>query len=199
MTVAFPWSGRDFNALVPLSGRAAVPNTPAGTGFNWPSLVGRVSGYIRPVRGGGFRGLGQPQPFSSATDITSTLETGTSPIGGVSLVSDPNAPIYVAADFPTAASAAASGASATSTQAPWWGNILSSAITSGLKVGSQIASYELNPLTNKATYFQTPQGGIYASNVPGGVPGLTTPTTGSSILPMLLIGGVVVMFMMSRR
>ena len=190
MTVAFPWSGRDFNALVPMSGRAAVPNTPAGTGFNWPSLTGRISGYIRPVRGWGMSGLGQDG--TSSVDLT-TLYPASPDTSSVDLTT-----LYPALQG-TLASTAAGGASSASSQAPWWANLLSTSITSGLKVGSQIASYELNPLTSKATYYQTPQGAVYASNVPtSGIPGLTTGTA-SSLLPLLLIGGVVMMFMMGRR
>lgn len=182
MTVAFPWSGGDVNALVPMSGRAAVPNTPAGAGFNWSSLVGRISGYTRPVRGG-FRGLGQaadvqeggtyvPPSTPSPTEIWGPGVGITSPISSGSV-----------------ASAAASGA-------PWWASLISG----GLNVGSQIASYQLNPLYQKQTFYQTPQGAVYASNIPTGsvIPGLTT-GTGASLLPILLIGGVLFMFMAMKK
>lgn len=179
MTVAFPWAGRDSNGLVPMSGRAAIPFTPAGSGFNWPSMVGRVSGYIRPL---GLRGLGQTNIDVIGTDIGTMTGTDIAAQAAGSL----------SMPTPVANSNAASGA-------PWYANLLGTAITTGLKVGSQISSYELNPLYGKSTFYQTPQGAIYYSNVPstsGGIPGLTT--AGSSLLPILLIGGVA-LFMMSRR
>lgn len=195
MTVAFPWSGRDVNALVPMSGRAAVPNTPAGTGFNWPSLVGRISGYVRPVRGWGLSGLGQSEVPSSlpGTDLTTT------PTDGVFYDVTTGLPTTLYSN-PTVNSLSAGGVSSSSSQAPWWGSILASSLTSGLRTGSQIASYQLNPLYQKSTFYQTPQGAIYASNIPTGsvIPGLTT-GTGSSLLPILLIGGVMVMFMAMRK
>lgn len=161
-----------------MSGRAAVPFTPAGTGFNWPSLVGRVSGYIRPV---GLRGLGQDSetlnlPFiSQPTAVPGTSQVALPGGGAIDL-----------------------GVTGATSGAPWYANILGSAITSGLKVGSQIASYELNPLYQKSTFYQTPQGTIYASNAPGttAIPGLTTTT--SSLLPLLLVGGVVLLFIAKR-
>lgn len=203
MTVAFPWSGRDVNALVPLSGRAAVPNTPAGTGFNWPSLVGRVSGYIRPVRGWGMSGLGQDSTDiygapTTVMDGSSTDNLSTALTDFASLNPSAGAPMGGGSMASLFTNLAANGASSASTQAPWWGSILASSLTSGLKVGSQIASYQLNPLYQKSTFYQTPQGAIYASNAPsGGIPGLTT--TGSSLLPILLIGGGLLMVMMMSR
>jgi hypothetical protein len=78
---------------------------------------------------------------------------------------------------------------------PWY----AAPIATGVKTLSTIASYQLNPLYQKATYYQTPQGAIYASNVPSGyVPGLTTATGGISLLPILLIGGLVLLFMARR-
>ena len=74
-------------------------------------------------------------------------------------------------------------------------------ISQALGTGSQIASYELNPLYQKQTFFTTPQGTVYATNYPTtGIPGLTT-AAGGSMLPILLIGGglVVVMMMMKGR
>lgn len=189
MTVAFPWSGRDVNALVPMSGRAAIPNTPAGTGFNWPSLVGRVSGYIRPVRGWGLRGLGQTDIYGAPT----TVMDGSLPTApDITLTVPPSTLPGITYTAP-----AAPGGSGGMTPAPWYASILGNAITSGLKVGSQIASYQLNPLYQKGTYIQTPQGAIYASNIGTGIP---TPTaTGSSMLPILLIGGALMMFMAMRK
>jgi hypothetical protein len=66
------------------------------------------------------------------------------------------------------------------------------------KAGTTIASYELNPLYQKQIYQQTPQG-VFASNVPTGyVPGLTTAAGGISLLPILLIGGLVLLFVARR-
>ena len=200
MTVAFPWSGRDVNALVPMSGRAAVPNTPAGAGFNWASLVGRVSGYIRPVRGWGLSGLGQD---GSSVDLSTLGPFSYGTTGGIATPAVPTVDLSVLGTtslspaVPSIASMAASGASNASSQAPWWGNILAGALSSGLRTGSQIASYQLNPLYQKQTFYQTPQGAIYASNVGTG-PGLPTATTGS-MLPILLIGGMVLLFMGMRK
>jgi hypothetical protein len=81
------------------------------------------------------------------------------------------------------------------TTPPWW---LTDIFNPLLKTGSTIASYELNPLYQKGTYYQTPQGAVYASNVPSGyVPGLTTTTGAISFLPILLIGGLVLL--LARR
>jgi hypothetical protein len=93
---------------------------------------------------------------------------------------------------PSTNAAAASGA-------PWWGQPLFNAITAGLKTGSTIASYQLNPLYQKGTYVQTPQGGIMATNAPtaGAIPGLTTGM--GSMMPLLLLGGAVLVFMMMSR
>lgn len=209
MTVALPWAGGDVNGLVAMSGRAAVPFTPAGTGFNWSSLVGRVSGYIRPVRGYSLRGLGQDDgsiatPTVTPVDLSTLGPTTLGPLAPIDLSTLPPAQLPGGVNWGDLATfsntSAAGGASGASSQAPWYASILGSAIAGGLKVGSQIASYQLNPLTQKATYYQTPQGAVYASNVGAGavIPGLTTGT--SSLLPILLIGGgLLVVMMMSRR
>jgi hypothetical protein len=71
------------------------------------------------------------------------------------------------------------GASGSSTSTTPW--LVTDIIAPVLKAGSTIASYELNPLYQQATYYRTPQGAVYASNVPSGyVPGLTTATGGIS-------------------
>jgi hypothetical protein len=88
------------------------------------------------------------------------------------------------------------GQGAPTSTAPW---LVTDIIAPVLKAGSTIASYELNPLYQKATYYQTPQGAVYTSNVPSGyVPGLTTASGGISLLPILLIGGLVLLFVARR-
>ena len=82
----------------------------------------------------------------------------------------------------------------TSTE-PWWMKDIFAPV---FKAGTTIASYELNPLYQKQIYQQTPQG-VFASNVPTGyVPGLTTAAGGISLLPILLIGGLVLLFVARR-
>lgn len=170
MTVAFPWSGRDVQGRVPLSGRAAV-HVPSGAGFNWRSVAGHSSGWVMPR---GLRGLGQD--YSVDTNIPLPLSPGTYTPG--SSVLNP---------LPTLSTSAIS---TSSSQAPWYAPL----IAAGLATGQSITNYELNPLLQKSTYYQTPQGTVYASNVGGAVPGVTT--TAGSLMPLLLIGGLALVLVM---
>ena len=56
MTVMYPWSGRDVNRMVSISGRAAMPNLTGGSGFNWRSMVGST-GWLNTR--GAISGLGR--------------------------------------------------------------------------------------------------------------------------------------------
>lgn len=76
-------------------------------------------------------------------------------------------------------------------------SVVGSAVTQALNIGGQIAGYELNPLYQKQTYMTTPQGLVYASNIGTG-PGVSATTNIGSFLPILLIGGMVLMFMGKR-
>jgi len=164
MTLAYPWSGRDWGGGVPV-GRQ-VPGL----------LVGRQRAIHQMIRDR--RGLGQEE--ATWVDVTPTDVTPTDvtpPFVGTGPITQANV------------------GSSTST-APW---LVRDIISPALKAGSTIADYELNPLYQKQTYYRTPQGTIYASNVPSGyVPGLTTATGGISLLPILLIGGLVLLFMARR-
>lgn len=194
MVIAYPWSGRDWNRVIAISGRAAMPGIPGGSGFNWRSVAG-TTGMMRP-RGLGRirrrRGLGDGYDFSadipSFTDFTS---------GDVPSLASSAASISNPAGL-LLTNTSAGGASATSTSTPWYAGLLNSLVG----VGSQITNYELNPLTNKSTYIQTPQGGIVATNSPTGatsIPGLTT-TNISSFMPLLLLGGgLLVVMMMAKK
>lgn len=82
-----------------------------------------------------------------------------------------------------------------------WQSLLAALSVGGAKTAEQIAlqqsSYS-NPLYQKAYYQQTPGGGVIASNVP--TTGLAqTFGSGSTMMPLLLIGGLVVMMMMSKH
>lgn len=93
--------------------------------------------------------------------------------------------------IPTDSSSTAASAST----APWYASL----IAAGLQTGQTIANFELNPLYQKGTYYQTPQGAIYATNTGAAVPGGLTTATGS-LLPILLLGGGLMLFMfMARR
>lgn len=247
MVVAYPWTGRDWNARIAISGRAAMPGLPGGSGFNWRSTAA-TTGFLRPHglgriarrRAGfrlGFRGLGQACDPTIATcidnttglDSTSTINVGTilasssAPFGtagtdvstdstgmttctAASASSCPPGSVWIYSPSPfdtSAGSAAAQGASST----PWYASLLSSLA----KTGSQIANYELNPLTNKSTYIQTAQG-VIATNQPTTVSAAVTPqglvattglpltTTISNYMPLILLGGgVLVLLMMMKR
>lgn len=209
MRVELPWSGRDINRVVAISGRAAMPNLPGGAGFNWRSMVGTtgwldnrggVSGlgrmvYRRMPARRGFGALGQDSTltlnYPGVTDSGGTT-FGTSPITGNTTE---NLSLY-----PTLAGVNTSGAAVTSqganTGAPWYASLIGSALTTG----SQIASYELNPIYQKQTVYTTPQGTIYASNLPtSSIPGLTTGTGTVSVMPILIGGGLLVILMMFMR
>lgn len=96
------------------------PNQIGATTGQYNTLSGQLSLLPPSLRGlamrtYGARGLGQ-HPLSDVVSVTSNLETGTTPGGGVTLAYDPNAPTYVLSDFPlpgTAAAAAAAGAAST--------------------------------------------------------------------------------------
>lgn len=201
MVIAFPWAGRDWNRAIAISGRAAMPGLPGGSGFNWPSVVG-TTGMLRPraaLSGLGAmarrrRGLGQDStdasgglPYSDPSSIpSSTLDLSyyTQMIGN---------PAAQATVTPVGSSVTTPA----STQAPWYAGLLNSLVS----VGGQITNYELNPLTNKSTYIRTPQGGIIATNSPTGatgIPGLTTSSL-SSMMPLLVIGGGLMVFMMMAK
>lgn len=219
MTVAYPWTGRDVNAAVAVSGRAAIPGLPGGQGFNWPSMA-RTTGWTRP----GLRGLGQDTVGfdTSSAAAGGAIDLGPSPLSGdfqlpaptgfqfpqVSnlglTVTDPQTGLQVpAADvgpgFPSITTSAATAAQGANTGA----SLLASITGSLIKAGSQIASYQLNPLYQKSTFYQTPQGTIFASNTAApNVPGLTTTATGiAGFMPLLLLGGgvLVLVMVMSRR
>jgi hypothetical protein len=132
----------------------------------------------------GCYGLGAPCIDDPTIDCgdpgTVTLPTTPDPTASVSLPS-------------TGTPTASSGGGIPS----WLANIF----TGAARTTETIALQQTNPLLQKGVYYQTPQGAIYAGNAPatGFVPGLTTTTAGlGSMLPILLIGGVLLMFM-SRR
>ena len=214
MMTVLPWTGRDYNRAVTISGRAAMPGLPGGSGFNWRSVQG-AHGYLKPRglgriarrRAGfrlGFRGLGDNGDTSLITDLPTTspgisTDTTLTDITGATISSSPGSYLSsIGLPLNTGSgNAAAAQGNSNSSSAPWYASLL----TSLAKTGSTIASYELNPLYQKGTYIQTPQGGIIATNqaTTGGIPGLTT-TTGASFLPLLLIGGgLVVVMMMAKR
>lgn len=204
MVISYPWTGRDINQMVSISGRAALPGLPNGSGFNWRSMA-KTTGYVRPsgmhglgrVRRlrRGFRGLGQDgsNPFVGTYDVSG----GTTP-------TDPNLsatnPYYATLaagglTLPTGTTSATASAAQGSSSAPWYAPLLAA----GLSTGSTIASYELNPLYQKSTYIQTPQGQIIATNQPTtGIPGITS-ATAASFMPLLLIGGGLMVFMMMAK
>lgn len=196
MVIAFPWGGRDWNRAVAISGRAAMPGLPGGSGFDWRSVSG-TTGFLRPraaLSGLGAmahrrrgRGLGQ-DPVTVTTDSSGNTSWDAS--NYLASIGNPSPQA-------TVQTVTVQGGSASSS-APWYSGLLNSLVG----VGSQITNYELNPLTNKSTYVQTPQGGIIATNQPTGttgIPGLTT-TTVSSLMPLLLLGGGVMIFaMMAKR
>lgn len=213
MVIAFPWSGRDWNRAVAVSGRAAMPGLPGGRGFDWRSMAG-MTGALRPraalsglgamARRRRGRGLGDDTtdasgglPYADAPLPSSTLDLSyyTNLIGN-----PPAQTTLTTVGTPTTTTS--------SSAAPWYAGLLNSAVA----VGGQITNYELNPLTNKSTYISTPQGGIIASNNPalavnaagvsvatGGVSPLSAANL-SSIMPLLLLGGGLVLFMsMAKR
>jgi hypothetical protein len=78
-----------------------------------------------------------------------------------------------------------------------WGEILKT----GIDTGRQVLDWQLNPLLRKDVYQQDPRG-VYAGNVPGGpmqslLPGGTGAGLGS-MLPILLIGGLVILLVARR-
>lgn len=213
MTVAHPMTGRDANAQFQMSGRASVPGLYSGAGFNWNSMV-QMNGWRRPGmngfgrvirRGRGWAGLGT----NGSADASSTLDPAAAQaLAQMNELAASGGVQSIPADVGTGANIlnpvtgqvlpgvfTAQGAPATTNQTPWYASVLSSLA----KTGSNIASYQLNPLYQKSTYYQTPQGLVYASNVPAsGIPGLTS-TQVSSMMPILLIGGVLVVVMMMAR
>ena len=211
MVIAFPWAGRDWNRAIAISGRAAMPGLPGGSGFNWPSVAG-TTGMLRPraaLSGLGRlarrrRGLGADftGDIPSFTDFTSG-SGGSYAASGMSIDSsgaliDTTTPLpsLTSTNLGPSASAVTAASQNPSSSSPWTG-LLSSLVS----VGGQITNYELNPLTNKSTYVQTPQGGIIATNQPTGatgIPGLTTSNL-SSMMPLLLIGGGLMLFMMMAK
>jgi hypothetical protein len=246
MRVQLPWTGRDINRMVAISGRAAVPGIPSGAGFNWRSMVGNTSGWVHPMalsglgnkayrtlrRHGGHRGLGQgdtsgaftasslslpttgafANPFStpSFSDIPSTTTLTAPASSGYVINADgsisatnfapslPGAPFGVTSTSPISPIGTSLTASGANSQAPWYAPL----IASGLASASQIANYQLNPLYQKSTFYQTPQGTIFASNQPtSGIPGFPSTAQFGSIMPILLIAGAGLVFvmMMAKR
>lgn len=213
MVIGYPWAGRDWNGAIAISGRAAMPGLPAGSGFNWRSVAG-TTGYTRPGRAArrGLRGLGQDVTLDDSGNVIDP-NTGaiiSSATASTPITSNPFACVagvigtgcgatgytYVSpSSTPAASTSLPSVPTASSSSAtPWYAGLLQSMVN----VGGQITNYQLNPLTNKSTYIQTPQGGIIATNNPNvSTAGLTTSSMSSigSLLPLLLIGGVALMMM----
>lgn len=201
-TIGFPWSGMPrspaASATGMLGGGATTP-VRSGSGFNQASIVqnkigGPVSAYVpayrgRPVNASfvryqGLRGLGQDYPVST-TDPTQSLPlTGPYYPGAISL--DPGIPSVSSTTTPSTSSS--SGVN--------WTAILAPLTAAGANIGTMFASYQ-NPLLNKATYYQTPQGTVYASNVAGAIPGITTNLSG--LFPILLIGGGLVLLVSAMK
>lgn len=193
MVVAFPWAGRDWNRAIAISGRAAMPGLPGGSGFDWRSVAG-TTGLLRPRaalsglgamahRRRGRSGLGQDVTVTTDASGNTTADYS----GYLSAIGNPNPQT-------TVQTVNVQGGSASSS-APWYSGLLNSLVG----VGSQITNYELNPLTNKSTYVQTPQGGIIATNNPN-YTGTPLSTTASSMMPLLLLGGGLVLVMtMAKR
>lgn len=221
MVIQYPWTGRDWNRAISISGRAAMPGLPGGSGFNFRSVAG-TTGLLRPggmnglgrmrrligIRRRGFRGLGQPDPTSVDTtstspgDYLSSIGLSTTGCGPGSFQVDAAGNCF----DPSNPNNILLGGSSSQSRATTTSSILQSLIG----VGSQITNYELNPLTNKSTYISTPSGQVVATNQP--VTGITATNvgtqlsttgtvTGSSLFPLLMLGGaaVVFMMMMSRR
>ena len=192
-----------------MGGGAATPVIP-GTGFSWATIVGSkvggpVSVYRPNTRGvpmtvsfvrrypGGLRGLGQDStttlnyPGMPGDGSVTTLNYPGMPTGGG--IPGYNVPVTVT-DVGVSA--------ATNSQVPWYAGPLTAAAVGASKIGQQYASYA-NPLYQKQTVALSPSGQVlFATNQP------TTTTPGAlasgvgSMLPILLIGGLMVLMLAKR-
>ena len=144
---------------------------------------------------GGLRGLGQ--------DSTTTLNYPGMPSDGGGSVTTLNYPGMPTAggipgyNVPVTVSDVGVSA-ATNSQMPWYAAPVTAAAVGASKIGQQYASYA-NPLYQKQTVALSPSGQVlFATNQP------TTTTPGAfasgmgSMLPILLIGGLMVLMLAKR-
>lgn len=136
---------------------------------------------------GGLRGLGQfPTGDTSGEGDGSvtTLQMG----GGYA-----GAPTGV---MPVPVTISDAGLQATTqSNPPWYAPILAGGAAGAVKVTSQYASYA-NPLYQKSTVALTPQGQVVlATNQPIGATAGAVASGVGSMLPILLIGGLLIMMM----
>ena len=203
-----PWSGYAWSpaaSALGLKGGGGATPVLRGSGFSWATIVGpKIGGsvatylpntrgipmtasFVRRYPGGRLSGLGQ-----DGTDVVST-DTGPFTGGGYSLpditgVVTPLPPPVTVSDVGVSAS--------TLSSQPWYAAPLTAATAGASRVAQQYASYA-NPLYGKSTVALTPQGQVVlATNQPtsGIAAGGVTATMGS-MLPLLLIGGLLIVMM----
>lgn len=190
-----PWSGHAWSpgasATGVMGGGAATP-VPHGTGFSWGTIVGAPVGgpvsvnhpnpggipmtatFVRRYPGG-LRGLG----FTPCIDDP-TLDCSDPSTGGIST-------------GPGTVTGSPSGISTALSQ------IFTPLSKAGGAALQQYVSYQ-NPLYSKQTVALTPQGQVVlATNQPTAAGALATASTSlGSMLPLLLIGGVVLMMIAKK-
>lgn len=206
-----PWSGYGWSpaaAALGLKGGGASTPVLHGSGFSWATIVGpkvggSVATYLPNTRGipmtasfvrrypGGLRGLGQfPTGDNSGDGSTTTLQMAGGYAGA------PTGEIPIAVGTPPVSVSDVGVSASTQSNPPWYASVLGAATAGGSKVAQQYATYA-NPLYQKSTVALTPQGQVVlATNQP--TTGLSTAgVTASmgSLLPLLIVGGVLMMMM----
>lgn len=204
-----PWSGYAWSpaaSALGLKGGGAATPVLRGSGFSWATIVGpkvggSVAAYLPVTRGipmtasfvrrypGGLHGLGQfPTGDTTGDGSTTTLDIGGGYVGA------PTGVIPIAVSTPPVTVSDAGISATTLSKPPWYAGVLGAATAGGAKVAQQYATYA-NPLYQKSTVALTPQGQVVlATNQP--TTGLSTAgVTASmgSMLPLLLVGGLIIM------
>lgn len=220
-----PWSGYAWSpgaSALGLKGGGAPTPVLRGSGFSWATIVGpkvggSVAAYLPNTRGipmtasfarrypGGLRGLGQfPTGDTSGDGSVTTLEMGGGYAGGMPGGDGSVTTLQMGGGYagaPTGVMAVPvtisdAGVKATTrSNPPWYAPILGGATAGAVKITSQYASYA-NPLYQKSTVALTPQGQVVlATNQPIGATAGRVASDVGSMLPILLIGGLVIMMM----
>lgn len=202
-----PWSGYGWSpaaSALGLKGGGAATPVMRGSGFSWATIVGpkvggSVAAYLPNTRGipmtasfvrrypGGLRGLGQfPTGDNSGDGSTTTLQMAGGYAGAPTGITPVQPPVSLS-DV---------GVSASTNSNPWYASVLTAATKGATGIAQQYATYA-NPLYQKSTVALTPQGQVVlATNQPTtGVSTAGVTASMGSFLPLLIVGGVLMMMM----